>query len=135
MIKEAHKRKKTTKIYTWQFQGRKMTIERYDHSPKSITFFGGVHIAVDKESYSLRAVSRLQKQLRQELYQWLVDDGLNSENYVLKIDAPEQPSGKKVYLELVMSFEPAERGNMKDLEDVFKRYIVMLDKLNKIGPS
>lgn len=90
MIKQEHKRKKTTKVHTWQFNERKMTIERCDHAPKSITFFGGVHIPVENENYSLRAVSRVQKQLRQELYQWLVDSGLNSENYVLYIDAPDQ---------------------------------------------
>lgn len=123
MIKEAHKRKKTTKVHTWQFQGRKMTIERYDHAPKSITFFGGIHIPVDKGDYSLRAVSKLQKQLRQELYQFLLDNGLNSENYVLYIDAPERVSGKKVYLELVMSFETTDGVEMKDLEEVCEGYI------------
>lgn len=100
-----------------------MTIERYDHSPKSITFFGGVHIPVDKENYSLRAISRVQKRMRQQLYSWLVDNCLNSTNYVLKIDAPERVSGDKVYLELVMSFEPPAGVEMKDLEGLFEQFV------------
>ncbi len=116
------KRKKKTKVHRWQFQGRKMTIERYDHSPLSITFFGGVHIPVDKENYSLRAISRVQKRMRQQLYSWLVESGCDSTNYVLKIDAPERVSGKSVYLELVMSFEPKDGVEMKDLEGLFEDY-------------
>lgn len=127
MIKQ--KKKKTTKVYTWQFNDRKMTIERYDHCPKLITFFGGVHIPVERENYSITAVSRLQKQMRQQLYSWLLESGYNSENYVLKIDAPERVSGKTVYLELVVSFEPNEGVEMKDLEGLFGQYILMLDKV------
>ena len=97
-------KKKVTTPHKWTFQDRPMTIERYNHAPRSITFFGGVYIPTNKESYSVTKVSRVQKNLRQQLWQYLTDNGLDNENYILKIDAPTAPSGSKVYLDLVMAF-------------------------------
>lgn len=130
MIKEAHKGRKSAKVHKWTFQGRTLTIEQYDISPKAITFFGGVHVPVDKETYSLRAVSRLQKQMRQRLYQYLVDNGLNSSNYILKIDAPERVGGDKVFLDLLIMFEPPLDSELKDLESMCETYFLCLETLN-----
>ncbi|MGQ2984850.1 hypothetical protein [Flavobacterium sp.] len=98
--------------------------------PTPSTFFGGVHVPVDKENYSLRAVSRLQKQMRQHLYHYLVDNGLNSDNYILKVDAPERVGGKTVFLDLLMMFEPSIKSELKDLEDLCEKYSLSLETLN-----
>lgn len=117
--------KKKLRCHKWQYKGRPLVIEQSIEGPKTNHFKGGIYVNFDKENYSVRAVSKVQKQLRQQLYFWLVDNGLNISNYILFIDCPEQPTGSKVYLELVICFEPG-LIEIKDLESLCNKY---LDKM------
>ena len=100
-----------------------MTIERYSHSPKSITFFGGVFIPIIKENYSLTKISRIQKNLRQSFWQYLTENNLNNQNYLLKVDAPVRVTGSKVYLELLLCFEPIGDDNLASHQALCEHYM------------
>ena len=103
-----------------------MTIEKYYHVPYYITFFGGVYVPVEKEDYSLSKISRLQKQLRQELYNYLCENGLDNKNYILKIDAPVKPTKEKVYLELFITFKPLRADDLTSFEGLCEMFIEKL---------
>lgn len=127
MIEKQHKKKqKSSKIHRWQFQGRTLTIERFHHAPKTIHFVGGAYVPVVKDQYSLKAVSRHQKQMRQELYRWLEENGLNTEHYILNIDAPLRVSNNRVFLELVIMFEPATNMNESMQESICQHFFELL---------
>ena len=118
----ANIKRKVTTIKKWIYKDRPMTIEIYDHAPKSFTFFGGAYIPTTKDSYSLSKISRVQKILRQKLWQYLTDNNLDNENYILKIDAPSHPSGSKVFLDLVICFTPKSISNITECEAVIEMF-------------
>jgi hypothetical protein len=116
-------KKDRASVHKWTYLDRPMTIEKYSHAPNYITFFGGVHVPTDRESYSLTKVSKLQKKLRQRLWQYLTNNKLNSENYILKIDAPAKPTGNKVYLELVIGFQPLFETCLVTTANICEQYM------------
>ncbi|KAF2520065.1 hypothetical protein E0W68_02255 [Flavobacterium salilacus subsp. salilacus] len=113
-----------------------MTIEQYKHAPDYITFFGGVYVPVEKAEYSLTKISRLQKQLRQMLYNYLCGNGLDSDNYILKIDAPVKPTKEKVYLEVGMTFKPLKTDDLASFEGLCEMFMGEIEEgVNQITPS
>ena len=129
------KAKRRATVEKWLYRDRQLTIEVYPHAPNTLTFCGGNPFECNTENYSLKDVGRAQKNLRQKLYNYLASEGLNTDNYLLKVDGPTKPSGAKVFIDLSLMYEPSDINDLTSNKAICEGFFDELHtiSLNKIS--
>lgn len=115
MIKEKQtRRKKQFRVHRWKINGRTAEISQHVDDENHIHFkYAFYHHIDENEGWNMRKISKIQKNLRQFLYNYLVENGLRTNNYILLLDAPKTPKGDKVYIEL-QGYVPVQKRNLTD---------------------
>ena len=96
-------RTKTFDIYKWQHKDRKHQIETFKDNTPIFIFEMGFHHQINPETYSIRAINKVQKQLRQYLYNHLDENNYPTNSYMLMLDAPSNVKGDTTYINLKMA--------------------------------
>jgi hypothetical protein len=93
---------KTARHKKWQYKDRPMTLSITDGY--KLTFVTSDYFDYSLENYSLKAISKVQKQLRQSFWRFLKESKL-PEFFILVVDGKEQPKRPKAFIELQVTFE------------------------------
>ena len=117
------KRKMTYKCHEFIHLGRKGTIEVSNLYPNLFTFTTGFHLHLEGEEWDVRRASRVQKNLRQGLYNYLVKNGINNPEYILHIGAPDKATGKSVFLDLIMTAPNLSCDSNESCEELCKVFM------------
>jgi hypothetical protein len=94
--------RKSAKITKWNYNNRPITLDKRNEN--QLTFTSSNYFDYTLEKYSLRAMSRVQKKLRQAFWSYLRENNL-PEFFILVLDGKEQPSRPKAFIELQLTFQ------------------------------
>ncbi|PZR02979.1 MAG: hypothetical protein DI539_27045 [Flavobacterium psychrophilum] len=94
------KKKKEFDITTWTYKERKHTINIHTSNPSLILFEMGYHQSVDSTTWSKVILSRVQKQLRQYLYNYLSANGYETDSYILVLDGGSKPTKGQTFIDM-----------------------------------
>ena len=112
MIKEK-RRKKQFRACKWNYLNRPVILEQFVGNEDNIHLKYGNYFDCSINEYSTRKVSKIQKNLRQYLYSYLVENNLPTHNYILNVDCPDKISRDKVFLELQLYCPTVNRGRLE----------------------
>lgn len=113
MIKEKQsRRKKQFRAFKWNYFNRPVLLEQFVGDEGYIHLKYGNYFECSIKDYSTRKISKIQKQLRQYLYNYLAENNLPTTKYILNVDCPDSISRDKVFLELQL-YCPTSKVNLE----------------------
>jgi hypothetical protein len=98
------RQKKEFDITTWTYKERKHTINKHIANPNMVLFEMGYHQPINPATWNNVLLSRVQKQLRQYLYNHLSANGYSTDNYILILEGSKQAKGQSTFIDIKVAF-------------------------------
>lgn len=98
------KQKKEFDITTWSYKERKHTINKHVSNPGLVLFDMGYHQPIDPATWNKAVLSRVQKQLKQYLYNYLSANGYPTDSYILILEGSKQAKGHSTFIDMKVAF-------------------------------
>lgn len=105
---------------------RKGMIESLETLPHLFTMSSSLYVDLEMETYNIRIASKIQKQLRQTLYQYLLDNDLPTHHYTLNLGAPMRPTNSKTHIEILMTAPTLIEGDLASNECISRTILDMV---------
>ena len=109
MIKQIQTKKKFN-VHKFEYKGRTHKIEQMLINPSIFTLSTGFHLPIDPSTWDVKQVARVQKNLRQSLFSFLLENDLSTNSYILNVDAPVRAAGKSVFISMILTMPVIENG-------------------------
>ena len=114
------------KVHHFDYKERKHSIEQMAAFPNIFTLITAFHLPVDKRKWDVKKVSRVQKNLKQKLYNYLAANGYRTDNYILNIGAPTKATRGSIFIDMIMTAPVITDGDLASNEAFCKMFIDQL---------
>ncbi|PZR18913.1 MAG: hypothetical protein DI539_15975 [Flavobacterium psychrophilum] len=128
------KKKKEFDITTWTYKERKHTINIHASNPSLILFEMGYHQSVDPNTWSKVILSRVQKQLKQYLYNYLSASNYPTDSYILVLDGGSKATKGQTFVDMKVALPMIGdmEANKVFCDTLTEKMYSMMDKMIKL---
>lgn len=109
----------------WTYRNRKIKYSKMVGDEDNFHLTCGYYFDIDKNIYSTRKLSKVQKNVRQFLYNLLQELGITG-RYIINIEGPTALSSNKIYLDLQI-YCPTTRNDKEICEQVVDKLFQELE--------
>ena len=122
-------RAKKAKCHFFNYNDRKAELTMQRRFPTLFTLTCGVFLNIDKDTYSMSWVSNKQKQLSQFFYNYLVENNLPTNAYILNVEAPMKSIRPTTFFELNLTTNSLITDDVASNEALCR---TILDKMTQL---